>query len=62
MMEKNLGSLDRGIRVTVGLVGMAMCFTWPHTLWGMLGIVPFSTAVLGYSPVYRLFGIDTLKH
>jgi hypothetical protein len=58
-MEKNVGNLDRGVRVVVGLGLLSMCFTWPHTIWGLLGVVPFSTAVLGYYPVYRLFGIRT---
>lgn len=56
-MEKNLGTADRAVRAVVGVVVFAGCFTWPHTIWGMLGVVPFSTAVLGYCPVYRLFGI-----
>jgi len=58
-MEKNLGNLDRGIRAAVGVIMIVGCYTWPHSIWGMLGIVPFSTAVLGYSPVYRWLGIRT---
>ena len=59
MMKKNLSELERGIRAGVGLVMLAGCFVWPHTIWGLLGIVPFSTAVLGVCPVYRLFGFST---
>ena len=58
-MQKNMGTVDRAIRAVVGVVLLAMCFTWPHTIWGLVGIVPFSTAVLGYCPLYRLLGIRT---
>ena len=58
-MVKNLGTIDRAMRAALGLLLIAMCFTWPHTIWGILGVVPFSTAVLGHCPVYRLFGIRT---
>ena len=58
-MEKNLGEIDRGVRAVVGVVLLAMMFTRPHTLWGLVGIVPLSTAVLGYCPLYRIFGLST---
>ena len=58
-MQKNLSEWDRGIRAAVGLLMLAGMFTWPHTLWGLLGVIPFSTAVVGVCPVYRLFGFST---
>ena len=58
-MVKNLGNVDRAVRAAVGLLLMATMFTWPHTIWGLIGILPFCTAVLGYSPLYRLFGFST---
>ena len=60
-MEKNLGSVDRAVRAVVGLALLAMMFVWPHTLWGLVGIVPFSTAVMGYCPLYRVFGFSTCR-
>ena len=58
-MEKNLGTVDRTARAVVGLVVLATMFTWPHTIWGLVGLIPFSTAVLGYCPLYGLFGLST---
>lgn len=58
-MGKNMSELDRGIRAVIGVAMMIGSFTWPHTIWGMLGIVPFATAVVGICPVYRLFGFST---
>ena len=58
-MSKNMSERDRAIRAGVGVVMIIGCFTWPHTIWGMLGIVPFATAVMGTCPLYRLFGFST---
>lgn len=60
-MEKNQSELDRGIRAGIGLILMAGMFTWPHTLWGLVGIVPFATAVVGTCPIYRLVGFSTRR-
>ncbi|MEI7710430.1 MAG: DUF2892 domain-containing protein [Rhodospirillales bacterium] len=60
-MEKNLGSVDRGVRAVVGVAMLAGMFTWPHTIWGLVGVVPFSTAVVGVCPLYRIFGVSTCR-
>jgi Protein of unknown function (DUF2892) len=58
-MKKNMSEWDRGIRAAVGLILMAGMFVWPHTLWGLIGIIPFATAVVGTCPAYSLFGFST---
>lgn len=60
-MQKNLSEPDRFIRLAIGIIGVVMCFTWPHTIWGMLGVLPIATAVLGFCPIYRLLGLRTRK-
>ena len=37
-MEKNIGNLDKIIRVLVGLVLIALVFVGPHTAWGWIGV------------------------
>ncbi len=59
MLVKNMGSTDRAVRAVGGLAVFALCFTWPHTIWGLVGLVPFSTAVIAHCPIYRLLGIRT---
>ena len=60
-MEKNLSELDRGIRAVIGAAMFVGMFTWPHTIWGLAGVLPFSTAVLGHCPIYRLLGLNTRR-
>jgi len=31
----------------------------PQTLWGLLGLIPLGTALMGSCPVYTLLGIST---
>lgn len=60
-MKVNMGSLDRGLRIVVGAVLIAAVFfiEGPMRWWGLVGIVPFLTGVLGSCPVYSIFGIST---
>lgn len=60
-MTKNVGSLDRGLRIVAGLVLLSLTVIGPKTLWGLVGIVPLLTALIGWCPAYTLFGIRTCK-
>ncbi|MBB3006391.1 YgaP family membrane protein [Cupriavidus alkaliphilus] len=53
---KNLGVVDRSIRILVGAALITLVFVRPGTLWGWIGLVPLLTGVMGYCPAYRLFG------
>ena len=58
-MTKNVGTVDRALRIVVGLVLLALVFVGPKTLWGLVGIVPLLTALVSFCPLYRLLGICT---
>lgn len=58
-MPRNEGSLDRLLRVIVGLVLIALVFVGPQTPWGWIGIVPLLTGIVGFCPAYTLLGIRT---
>jgi hypothetical protein len=59
LFSKNEGSLDRGVRVVVGLALLMLVFVGPRTLWGLVGVVPLLTGALGSCPLYRVFGAST---
>lgn len=59
VMRPNEGSLDRALRVTVGLALIAMVFVGPQAAWGWIGIVPLLTGLVGFCPLYRLVGLNT---
>ncbi len=57
----NAGTIDRAIRVVLGVVLIALVFVGPKSPWGLVGIVPLATGLLGFCPAYRLFGVNTCK-
>jgi hypothetical protein len=59
VMGKNVGTIDRTLRIVVGLVLIALVFVGPQTPWGWIGIVPLATALIGWCPAYRLIGMNT---
>ena len=65
-MSRNIGALDRVVRVIIGLVLVA--YTVPvgfsSTGWnwvGWIGVVPLLTAAIGFCPLYRVMGISSCK-
>lgn len=58
-MSKNEGNIDRVLRVILGLVLLSLVFVGPQTWWGLIGIVPLATGLLGSCPVYSILGIST---
>lgn len=58
-MGKNVGTLDRILRVIVGLGILSLYFVGPQSPWALIGLVPLATAVIGFCPAYRLIGIRT---
>jgi hypothetical protein len=60
-MGRNVGTLDRALRVIFGLVLIALVFVGPQTPWGWIGLVPLVTAFVGFCPAYRLIGLNTCR-
>lgn len=60
-MATNEGTLDRVLRVIVGLAILSLAFIGPQTPWAYLGLIPLLTGLVGSCPAYALFGIRTCK-
>lgn len=60
-MQKNVGGLDKIVRVVagLGLLAFAVFSDSPAHAWGYLGVVPLLTALMGYCPLYSLIGLNT---
>ncbi len=59
-MKKNVGNVDRVLRLILGLVIIALGFI-NQSWWGLVGIIPLFTAAVGWCPAYLPFGISTCK-
>ncbi len=58
-MKINEGTVDRALRIVLGLVLLALVFVGPKTMLGLIGIVPLATGLVGFCPLYRLVGMST---
>ena len=58
-MTRNVGSIDRGLRVLIGLALIVAALTGTIGVWGYIGIVPLLTAFVGYCPAYSVIGMNT---
>jgi hypothetical protein len=61
LLPNNESVVDRALRVIVGLVLLSLVVVGPQTLWGLVGLVPLATGILGSCPAYTLFGISTCR-
>jgi hypothetical protein len=60
-MEANVGVVDRGVRVVIGLALLSLLFLLHgDARWlGLIGVVPLTTAAFRFCPLYRLAGLST---
>jgi O-antigen ligase len=61
-MTKNIGNIERIVRIMGGLVLIALAATGTVGVWGWLGLVPLATGLVGWCPPYSLLGINTCKN
>lgn len=58
-MKPNAGTIDRALRIIVGLVLIGLAATGTVGVWGWIGIMPLLTGAIGTCPAYSIFGINT---
>ncbi|WP_044004534.1 YgaP family membrane protein [Hymenobacter swuensis] len=68
-MQQNVGSLERGIRILLGATLAALLVgrnllppalqLWVAALVVPVALVLLGTGILGYCPLYALFGLNT---
>jgi hypothetical protein len=58
-MTRNVGGIDKGLRIAAGLVLIALGLFGPLGWWGAIGLVPLATGLLGNCPLYSLLGVNT---
>ena len=58
-MTRNVGGLDRGLRIVAGLILLALGAFGPLGWWGLIGVVPLATGLMGNCPAYSLLGMST---
>jgi hypothetical protein len=57
-MKTNIGSIDRILRIAVGLTLLGAGL-YLKSWWGLVGLVPILTALVRFCPAYVPFGLST---
>lgn len=60
-MKKNVGGIDRALRIGVGVALIGLAATGTVGVWGYIGVAPLLTGLVGWCPPYTLFGWNTCK-
>jgi len=60
-MRLNVGGFDKLLRIVVGLGLLALVFVLQGgARWfGLIGVVPLVTGLVGYCPLYSVLGLST---
>ncbi|HFD04715.1 MAG TPA: DUF2892 domain-containing protein [Firmicutes bacterium] len=62
----NIGSADKVIRLTIGIIFILIALLLPLTLWrwifGVLGAILVITSLIRYCPIYSIFKFTTLDN
>lgn len=58
-MKKNMGGVDRLIRLILGLVIAVLGFVF-QSWWGLVAIIPLGTALFSFCPLYLPFKLSTV--
>lgn len=59
MFKKNVGGIDRILRILIGVIFIALALTGTIGGWGYIGILPLLTGLFSTCPLYPLLGIST---
>jgi hypothetical protein len=62
MFKSNVGSVDRVLRIIVGIAALALFFVYPEASWRnwtLIGIVPLVTGLFSNCPAYTIFGLSS---
>jgi hypothetical protein len=59
LFRHNEHGIDRALRIILGLALLSLVVVGPKTYWGLFGLVPLVTGLVGSCPVYTLLGIAT---
>lgn len=65
-MKKNMGNMDRTIRIIVTAVIALLCFTGQITgtaaiILGVIAVIFIVTSLISFCPLYAILGISTAK-
>ncbi len=59
MFKTNVGGWDKILRIVVGVGLLGLGAFGPIGWWGLVGLVPLLTGLMGTCPLYSIVGMNT---
>ncbi len=62
MLKTNVGSVDRIVRIVVGVALLSLFFIYPNATWryaALIGLLPLLTGIMSTCPLYTALGLST---
>ena len=60
-MKRIIGTIDRVLRILVGVVLIALAATGIVGWWGWLGVIPLLTGLVRSCPAYSILGLNSCQ-
>lgn len=60
-MNANVGTIDRVLRIALGVILIGLTVFGVIGVWGWIGVVPLATGIFRFCPAYSLLGLNTCK-
>ncbi|MCY1297833.1 hypothetical protein D9M68_525630 [compost metagenome] len=58
-MQANVGTVDRILRIVIGLALIGLAATGRIGVWGWIGVLPLLTGIVRVCPAYSILGMKT---
>ena len=58
-MESNQTRIDRVIRIVGGIFVLSLSVVGPQAVWGLLGVIPLVSGLMGFDPIYGVLQYRT---
>lgn len=59
-MNSNIGTVDRALRIAIGICLIVATLFGFIGVWGWIGVVPLLTSMIGFCPLYKLFKFSSV--
>lgn len=56
---QNVGTVDKFIRIALGVVLLSQVYFGLQTAWGWLGVIFLATGFINFCPIYKVLGWHT---
>lgn len=58
-MKVNVGGIDKILRIAIGALLIFWVVAMGGPIWAWIGVVPLATGLIGWCPLYTLFGMNS---